>query len=243
MATAENANSLGLGLLPDAYRWVTAKVAHGFVDTRDGHTLALFDSVRARGMRVVPFVWAQSDDPAREAEFHATLAAHVGADGLIVNAEDAYEGAGRGKSAVYVRRLRELRPDLPLAVSVLGGAAIPPGETLTPWERPFDVDPWLEAGADFMPQAYWNMRHPNLPPPGDARHDYRPANCVRCWENAGVPRDRIRLTYGLWEVPSPVMAAQYVADTPAGCAGFSSYLYEQYPVEAAYERLLQVPHA
>jgi hypothetical protein len=242
VATAGNANSLGWDNLPDSYRWVTAKVAHGMASTLDEATARLFQDVRAEGLRVVPFAWAE-EGTVEEAFRHAELAVKVGADALIVNAEDPFENAGFWKSRTYATRLRQLLPDLPMAVSVLGGSAIPAGSDLTPWRRFFDTTPWLELAFDFMPQAYWNMTNPNLPPPGSPKHAYRPANCVRTWELAGVPRGRIRLTYGLWEVPSPVSAAQYVADTPSGCVGFSSYLYEQHPVESSYDKLLEVPHA
>jgi hypothetical protein len=188
-------------------------------------------------LRVI-WTWAEGD-PAEEAAIHSSCVDVHRADALIVNAEVHYEDANAGKSRIYVDELRRLQPELPLAVSVLGGASIPAGSELTPFARAFDAKPWLDAGAIFMPQAYWNMRDPRLPEPGSPRHDHRPANCVQCWENTGVPRHRIALTYGLWEVPSPVTASAYVADTPDGVAGFNSYLLEQYPIPEEYRVLVE----
>lgn len=220
------------------YRWCAFKAAHGLQPDNTAEVDRQLDIAEAVGMRRVIWTWVEGD-PRPEAVYHSSLISSHKAEGLIVNAEVHYEGDNAWKSREYVEELRTRHPELPIAVSVLGGASIPEGHDLTPWQRPFDHEPWLDAGAIVMPQAYWNMADPGLPAPGSSRHDHRPANCVRCWQNRGVPIHRIALTFGLWEVPSPVSASAYVADTPKGIAGFNSYLLEQYPVPAEYEVLIR----
>jgi hypothetical protein len=197
----------------------------------DAHNLAdvdrVLDAATAAGLRRSIWTWAEGD-PVTEAKFHASLARSLEAELVVPNAESPYEFGGAWKSRPYAITLREQLPDLPVGVSVLGGAAIPPGQQLSPWQRAFDVQPWLEIDADFLPQAYWNMAP-----------EYRPSNTVHTWELTGVPRDRIRPTFGLWQVPTTPTAAEYAADVPNDVVGFSSYLFEQYPLIEEYRILAE----
>lgn len=214
------------------YRWVSVKAAH-MMDARNlDEVERVLDAATNAGLRRSIWTWCEGD-PADEAYFHASVARSLGAELVIPNCESSYEFVGAWKSRTYALTLRQNLPDVPVGVSVLGGAAIPPGATLSPWQRGFDVTPWLEIDADFLPQAYWNMAA-----------EYRPSNTVHTWEITGVPRDRIRPTYGLWAVPQMPSAAEYAADTPADIVGFSSYLFEQYPLLDEYRILAErVRHA
>jgi hypothetical protein len=214
------------------YRWVSVMAAHML----DAHNLAdverVLDAASDAGLRRSIWTWAEGD-PVTEARFHASIARSLEVDVIIPNAESPYEFDGAWKSLPYAHTLREQLPDTVVGVSVLGGAAIPPGEEFSPWQRGFDVKPWLEIDADFLPQAYWNMAR-----------EYKPSNSVHTWELTGVPRERIHPTYGLWAVPQTPTAAEYAADTPADIVGFSSYLFEQYPVLSEYQVLAErVRHA
>jgi hypothetical protein len=222
-------------LAESGYRWVAAKAAHGTSPDNLAAVETLLDAASARGMRRAIWVWNEGD-PVAEARFGAQLVTSLGAEAFIANPESAYEGPeGAWKSQPFVETFRSLQPDVVLGASVLGGAAIPLGHELSPWTRWFDVLPWLAADADFLPQAYWNMTDANLPAPGSPRHDYRPRNAVHVWRNAGVPASRIHPTLGLWEVPSPVTAAQYLADLDGvEYGGLNTYLMEQYPLPSEY---------
>lgn len=224
-------------LAAEGYRWVAVKAAHGTQLEPAAPVLSFLAEVEKRGMRRAIWAWNEGD-PVEEAKAHAMAVDIFRADAFIANPETAYEGSGSWKSLPYVNWFRAMQPEVTLGASVLGGASIPAGHELSPWVRPFDVQPWLDADADFLPQAYWNMADPNLPPPGDSRHDYRPANALHVWRNAGVPAERIHLTLGLWAVPSPVTASQYLADLQGReFGGLNTYLMEQYPVPDEYRLL------
>lgn len=115
------------------------------------------------------------DDPEGEAEIAVGLCRRFDLDGYIANAESAYEGAGRWKSAVFVRRFRELAPHAPLALSHIG------------WGMPYrdlDFKPWLDAGACLMPQCY------------EANFATSVHRSLESTDALGVPRSRIIPTLG-----------------------------------------------
>ena len=213
------------------YRWVTVKAAHALTPENLGAAEQLLDAASDAGLRRSIWTWCEGD-PEPEAKFHASLCRSLDVDALIPNCEFAYEFSGAWKSQVYAATIRDELPETVIGVSVLGGASIPAGETLSPYARWFDVKPWLDIDADFLPQAYWNMAP-----------EYRPSNTVHTWQLTGVPIERIHPTFGLWEVPAPKSAEDYRRDTPEGVVGFSSYLLEQYPLIGEYRTLAGVPHA
>lgn len=213
------------------YRWVTVAAAHMMDAQNLGDVERVLDAASAAGLRRSIWAWCEGD-PEPEAKFHASLCRSLGVELFIPNAEFPYEFSGAWKSQVYAATIRDELPDTVIGVSVLGGASIPAGETLSPYSRWFDVKPWLDIDADFLPQAYWNMAP-----------EYRPSNSVHTWELTGVPRERIHPTFGLWAVPQTPTAEAYRADTPEGVLGFSSYLLEQYPLLNEYRILAGVPHA
>ena len=213
------------------YRWVTVAAAHMLDAQNLGDVERVLYAASAAGLRRSVWAWCEGD-PVPEAKFHASLCRSLEVDLFVPNAEFPYEFSGAWKSRPYAETIREELPNTVIGVSVLGGASIPEGETLSPYSRWFDVAPWLEIDADFLPQAYWNMAH-----------EYKPANSVHTWQLTGVPIERIHPTFGLWEVPAPVSAEAYRLDTPEGVVGFSSYLLEQYPLIGEYRTLAGVPHA
>ncbi|HVZ61500.1 MAG TPA: serine hydrolase domain-containing protein, partial [Terriglobales bacterium] len=97
-----------------------------------------------------------------------------------------------------------------------------------------DMKPWIEAGWDVMPQAYWN-----------AYAVYQPSKCIDFYtKEAGWPIERIHPTIGTFTSEGEkrvVTLEQYAADLGSrGTVGFSFYLPESYLTQtniSGYEQL------
>ena len=128
-------------------RGVYAKLAHAgnvYHDTVEALNEGWADAWRARGGVPIGWIWAEGD-PVTEARQAAYFYDDYNLAGIIVNAEDAYEHGGFGKSALFAREFRRLQPRAPLAVSFVGFGV--------PY-RDFDFNAWVAAGAALMPQCY-----------------------------------------------------------------------------------------
>lgn len=156
-------------------------------------------------MYVVGWGWL-ADDPVKEAELAVGLCTAYDLDGYIANAETAYEGEGRDKSARFVQRFRQLAPRAPLALSYIG-LGVP--------YRDLDWAPWLDAGAAFMPQCYWGDSAIGLPGP------------MACASAARLPLDRTFPTLGTSGFPNAYPADQYARELAAArVPGFNVWLLD-----------------
>jgi hypothetical protein len=95
------------------------------------------------------------------------------------------------------------------------------------------MQPWIQAGWDAMPQAYWN-----------SYAVYQPSLCVDFYvKDGGWPIDRIHPTIATYTGEGEnrkVTLQQYASDLGArNTAGFSYYLPESYlkSDETAYQQL------
>ena len=128
-------------------RGIYAKLAHAgrvYEDTVQALKSGWASDWKARGAYPIGWIWAEGD-PIAEARQAFELCRDYRLSGLIVNAEDAYEGAGFGKSVRFAQEIRRLAPRLPLAVSTIGFGV--------PY-RDFDYLAWVKAGAAIMSQCY-----------------------------------------------------------------------------------------
>ena len=161
-------------------------------------------------------IWhVATPDPIFDAD--AAIAALAGC--FILDAEDVYEGANRGRSKVFLDLFRKAHPTIPLLLS--GNAYGGEGGV-----RDFDYAAWITAGASFAPQAY-AQAHPELSVRNAVAHALR----------AGWPLHRIHPTLGTYSstaegaLITPAIVDQYVADLRAcGVVGFSIFVGDQTPV-------------
>lgn len=92
--------------------------------------------------------WLVCDDPEEDADNADWIAANYEIDGMLFNAEKAYEGAGKWKASVLVPRLME-NPKIGPKPKILSHPSTP-AEIYNMDFRTFE-----RAGFVFAPQAYW----------------------------------------------------------------------------------------
>ena len=152
----------------------------------------------------------------------------------IADCEDGYQGYAQNDPAtllnrVYVEAFMKAAkeagiPNIPRALSSMGRVAL-------------DMKPWIDAGWDAMPQAYWN-----------SYAVYQPSKCVDFYVNdGGWPIDRVHPTIATYSGEGEnrkVSLQEYEADLKTrGTVGFSFYLPESYlglTNHAGYEQLAKM---
>jgi hypothetical protein len=152
-------------------------------------------------------------------------------DFYIADCEDHYQAYNRTDPAptlnrIYVEAFRKATaaagiPNIPRALSSMGRVAL-------------DMKPWIDAGWDAMPQAYWN-----------SYAVYQPSKCFDFYvKEAGWPTGRVHPTIATYSGEGEnrtVSLQQYAADLETRpITGFSFYLPESYlrlDNEAGYEQL------
>ncbi len=113
------------------------------------------DAFKAAGLQVWGFAWLWMREPFQEAEIAAHRSRTLGLDGFVINAEHPAKGKAQ-EARAYMTSLRELLPDIPVALS---SYRYPQFHTTLPWQE-------FLSPCDFnMPQMYWVGE--------------RPADCVR----------------------------------------------------------------
>lgn len=161
---------------------------------------------RELGVAVVGWGWVEGD-PRAEAEIAVGLCEDYDLDGYIANAEAPYEGSDNyWKSGAFTQRFRDWAPKAPLGLSYIGFG--------NP-QRDMLFQPWVDAGAAFLPQCY----------EGDASISISPA----LWSaaNAGIPSDRIFPTLGTSSFSSLYPPATYGTELKAvGIGGYSVWLLD-----------------
>lgn len=155
---------------------------------------------------MVGWGWLEGD-PSQEAELAVELSRRYDLDGYIANAENAYESAGKWKSAPFVSKFRELAPHAPLALSYIG-LGVP--------YRNLDWAPWLNGGATFMPQLYWGDSAISLNGP------------LASADAVPIPRSRLKPTLGSSAFTHSYPAEQYAAELVAAglTDGFNLWLLD-----------------
>lgn len=171
----DDAGDLG-GFAARGGRWIAYQTVNGDNDVRS------FDLGPARRAGLSPGVWGVTYEAgkfARDAERLARSAASLGADFLIVDAEECLKNRTEGEIRALVGALAPFRG--PKALSTLGAPVNPAVNTY-----PIPLRPFLEAGFSVLPQAYVNDHA-----------EYAPDACVFYWQRVGFPRDRINVTISL----------------------------------------------
>jgi hypothetical protein len=154
-----------------------------------------------------------------DAKLGATLTAKLHGEFYIADCEDSYQGydpkdPAPGLNRIYVeaftRAAKELNiANIPRALSSEGRVAL-------------EMKPWIDAGWDAMPQAYWN-----------SYAVYQPSLCVDFYvKTTGWPIERVHPTIATFTGEGEnrtVTLDQYAADLKSrGTVGFSYYLPESY---------------
>jgi hypothetical protein len=218
------------------FRWIAPRIQDGVtVESKVGGSAAL-DSLRARGFKIVGW-HVNRTDPEGEAAVLARQAQDLKLDGIIANAEYEYEfsadapefggtegrGERLGRSRRFLTALRALLPTMPVALSTFGRAD----------KHDLHWAPWIEDGADFLPQAY-----PNVAAELEVGLCVKgAANCLSD-PKVGWTLDRVHPTINMTgEVSGPIPPEKYTKDILAsGAKGFSVYLGEVM-TEDAYKAL------
>ena len=153
-----------------------------------------------------------------DAKLAVDLSVKYRADFYLADVEDSYQGYNQADPApllnrVYVEAFTRAASaagiaNIPRALSSMGRVAL-------------DMKPWIDAGWDAMPQAYWN-----------AYAVYQPSLCVDFYIQAGWPAGRIHPTIGTFTSEGEkrtVSLEQYAGDLSVRpTRGFSVYLPESY---------------
>jgi Domain of unknown function (DUF4214) len=167
-----------------------------------------------------------------DAELAVSLAAKYHADLYIADPEDSFQGYNPtdptpALNRVYVDAFKAAAAsagisDMPRALSSEGRIAL-------------DMKPWIDAGWDALPQAYWN-----------SYAVYQPSKCVDFYRSTGWPIARIHPTIGTFSGEGEnrkVSLEDYEKDLKSTSAvGFSYYLPESYlkSNDAAYRQLAKM---
>jgi hypothetical protein len=160
-----------------------------------------------RGGKIAIVGWSvMGTDPLADAEADAAAVKRYKLAGWIADVEQHHHRDWRGdpgRSTVYARRLRELvGPAFPLGFSTFGCAS---GSNLLfhvnsasgpPPAPPMNAKAFFEAGFWLMPQAYPNQF-------GQTAESYTPERCIAHAALAGWPLERVALTLGVYDAPSP----------------------------------------
>ncbi|MDB6026185.1 MAG: hypothetical protein JWM68_2408 [Verrucomicrobiales bacterium] len=161
------------------------------------------------------------------------LTAQYHGDFYIADCEDGYQGYNPTDptpmlNRVYVDAFQKAAlaagiEKLPRALSSMGRVAL-------------DMQPWIDAGWDTMPQAYWN-----------SYAVYQPSKCVDFYvKEAGWPIERVHPTISTFTSEGEkrvVSLEEYGADLKTReTSGFSFYLPESYLLfnESLYEQLARM---
>jgi hypothetical protein len=136
-------------------------------------------ALRAAGWSIAGWsTFGQGTDPAVDGARHAQIHRQLGLDGWIANGESWAEDAGAWKSAAWLQQWNANGGFGPLAVSCLSSDN-------PNFARAFDYASWLQIpGVAVMPQVY-----------GASHPAYTVTNAVSTMQNAGVPRNRLALTF------------------------------------------------
>lgn len=167
-----------------------------------------------------------------DAALAVKLAVQYRADLYLADCEDHFQGYNQTDPApklnrVYVEAFQRAAAaagiaQLPRALSSMGRVAL-------------DMKPWIDAGWDAMPQAYWN-----------SYAVYQPSRCVDFYIQAGWPIHRIHPTIATYTGEGEnraVSLKDYAKDLQSReTTGFSYYLPESYLGlnDSAYEQLAEM---
>jgi len=213
------------------YRWISPKIQHGIefeYTRRDLHTTldVVVNQLHNTNLKCVGWGFLTGEDATEEGHLAALLTNQYGLDGYIANAETSYMDSGYDNSIKFVTAFRSLC-NKPLAVQSLGSATM---SNSLPWAYAFNVKPWLDADADFMPESYWTNRGLT----DGAAPWYKPFNCYLEWHiKLGVPVERIHPTTGIWNSSAFATADEYLVDLKnVSWRGFNHYTLEETSREA-----------
>ena len=111
----------------------------------------LFAAFGQQGLRKVGWQYLYGANPLEEADLAARRIRQLGLQGYILDPETEYKRAGAGAARVFMRRLRQLAPNTPLA---LCSYRFPSLHRDFPWMAFLDE---MDAarGDVYMPQMYW----------------------------------------------------------------------------------------
>ena len=159
--TAAAREFIGKTLKTLGVSWAAVKVADGvngfnlqevkgmWVDTI---LPAFFDAEEAAGRKRIGWGYIYGFNPLGEAKRVAEQIKKYGLDGYIIDAEGEYKKAGRAAAATtYMKKLRELCPDTPLALCSFRWPSLHPE---FPWKA-FTDQMDARKGDVHMPQVYW----------------------------------------------------------------------------------------
>ena len=159
--SAEGRKALQTTLKTLGVSWAAVKVADGVngfnlqeikEEWKDTILPAFFDAEEAAGRRRIGWGYVYGWEPKTEAILAADQIKKYGLDGFIIDAESEYKKAGRAAAAItYMKKLRELCPDTPLALCSFRWPTLHPE---FPWKA-FTDQMDAAKGDVHMPQVYW----------------------------------------------------------------------------------------
>ncbi len=153
-----------------------------------------------------------------DARLGVSLAAKFHADLYIADIEDQYQGY---KPTDPTPALNRVYVEAYKAAASAAGVAEMPRALSSEGRIALDMKPWIDAGWDALPQAYWN-----------SYAVYQPSLCVDFYSQAGWPIGRIHPTIGTFTGEGEnrhVTLEDYEKDLRTRpTTGFSYYLPEAY---------------
>lgn len=168
-----------------------------------------------------------------DATLGANLTAKYHGEFYIADAEDGYQSYNPKDPTPALNRIYV---DAFTKAAAAAGIAKLPRALSSEGRIALDMQPWIQAGWDAMPQAYWN-----------SYAVYQPSLCVDFYtHDGGWPIDRIHPTIATFTSEGEhrnVSLEQYAADlSTRNTTGFSFYLPESYlkTDEHAYKQLARM---
>lgn len=154
-----------------------------------------------------------------DAVLGATLTAELHGEFYIADCEDGYQSYGPKDPTPA---LNKVYVDAYTKAAAAAGISKLPRALSSEGRIALDMQPWIKAGWDAMPQAYWN-----------SYAVYQPSKCVDFYvQETGWPIDRIHPTIATFTSEGEhrnVSLEQYGADlSTRNTTGFSFYLPESY---------------
>lgn len=176
--------------------YISIKVLHGLQQENTDETLLRWHrQARASGRKLIPWLRsiARSDaDAQAEAEAYARICERIGADAILIDAEETYKADSGGRretaEAMVAALSSRFRSSIPRAWTTFAGAPAPHrlGDALNRSNGPMDFRAWYLGGYDLLTQNY----------PGLARH-YTVDASVAHAKRAHWPLERLHVLAGL----------------------------------------------
>lgn len=225
---ASAARQAGLAYVPvkvadGPYRYNQLAGGSGGLGWRDEILPGLLNAFTRAGLRRVGWHYLYGAEPEREADTAAERMVTLGLEGYILDAESEYKLAGADAARRFMRRLRKLAGNIPLA---LCSYRFPSYHREFPWQAFLD-EMEAQRGDAHMPQVYWV---------GDARPDGPAVQLQRSLKELRalkeLPVAPIGAAYGqqlesgYWRPSPDQMRAFSRAAQSAGCAGLSWWSWD-----------------